>query len=161
MRIFNENKTIEIKDYDKNLYYLKEDKLFIKHHPKVEAIKQISHYEVFRVNEKTGGIEYREVIDRPYEPEIEAYDEYEDIYVIVPYTIEEKYMNKIHELTNWFDNYFRMQLEQHSWQKDYKPSEDPYFKNEDGSARTYKTFEDVVLQAEFVRNEIKTLKSKL
>lgn len=72
----------------------------------------------------------------------------------------EKFLNqdKIRELENWFNTYFRMQLEQHSWQKDYKPSEDPYFINDDGTHRTYSTFEEVIEQAEIVREEIKKLK---
>lgn len=63
------------------------------------------------------------------------------------------------ELTNWFETFFRTQLEQHSWQKDYKPSADPYFKNEDGNPKTYETFEDIIAQAEIVREEIKKLRS--
>ena len=47
----------------------------------------------------------------------------------------------------------------YSWQKDYKPSEDPYFKNEDGTPKAYSTFEDLTQQAQFVRDEIKRLKN--
>ena len=97
MRIFNEDKTQEIQDYNKKLYYLKQDKLFIKHHDAVEEIKKVSHLEVFRRNEKTGGVEYKEVIDIPYQPAKEAYDEYEDIQVIVPYTKEQIIISKIRE----------------------------------------------------------------
>ena len=50
MRIFNEEKTQEIQDFDKKIYYLKEDKLFIKHHEAIEEIKQISHLEIVRKN---------------------------------------------------------------------------------------------------------------
>ena len=66
---------------------------------------------------------------------------------------------KIHELNVWFDFYFAKQLQQHSWQNDYKPSEDPYFKNENGTPKTYSTFEDLKQQAQFVRDEIKRLKN--
>ena len=66
---------------------------------------------------------------------------------------------KIHELNVWFDFYFAKQLQQHSWQKDYKPSKDPYLKNEDGTPKTYSTFEDLTQQAQFVRDEIKRLKN--
>lgn len=159
MRIFNEDKSQEIKDFDKKLYYLKPDKLLIKHHEAVEEVLRQVHYEVVRTNPLTGGVEYTEVVDVPYQPAIEAYDEYEDILVIVPYTPEELNKNKLEDLTNWFNVYFRMQLEQHSWQKDYKPSVDPYFINEDGTSKTYETFEDVVAQATMVRDEIKKLKS--
>lgn len=100
MRIFNENKTQEIQDYNEELYYLKDDKLFIKHHEAVEEIKQVSHLEIVRRNEKTGGVEYQEIIDVPYQPAKEAYDEYEDIQVIVPYTekdYEQLIVSKIRE----------------------------------------------------------------
>lgn len=104
MRIFNENKTQEIQEYDKELYYLKPDKLFIKHHEAVEEIKQVSHLEVVRKNEKTGGVEYKEVIDKPYQPPKEAYDEYEDIQVIVPYTEKELKQNRIVKIQARLDN---------------------------------------------------------
>lgn len=97
MRIFNKDKTQEIQDYDKNLYYLRPDKLFIKHHEAVEEVKEVSHLEVFRRNEKTGGVEYKEVIDVPYQPAKPAYDEYEDIQVAVPFTKEELIISKIRE----------------------------------------------------------------
>ena len=80
--------------------------------------------------------------------------------------LEQEYTNNqnkrklLNEYENWFEAFFRTQLEQHSWQKDYKPSADPYFKNEDGSAKTYKTFEDIIAQAELVREEIKQLRNK-
>ena len=102
MRIFNEDKTQEVQDYDSKLYYLKNDKLFIKHHEAIEEIKQVSHLEVVRKNDESGGVEYKEIIDVPYQPAKEAYDEYEDIQVIVPYTTKELNQNKIAELDNWF-----------------------------------------------------------
>ena len=97
MRIFNEDKTQEVFDFDKELYYLRPDKLFIKHHEEVEEVKEISHIEVFRKNEQTGGVEYKEIIDVPYSPAQDAYDEYEDIQVIIPYTKEQLIISKIRE----------------------------------------------------------------
>lgn len=67
---------------------------------------------------------------------------------------------KLSELLSWFNTYFRMQLEQHLWQKDYKPSEDPYFKDENGQPKTYLTFEELTEQAEFVRDEIKRFRKE-
>lgn len=98
MRIFNEDKTQEIQDYNKELYYLKDDKLFVKHHEAVEEIKQVSHLEIVRKNEKTGGVEYKEIIDVPFQPKKEAYDEYEDIQVIVPFTEEQLKENRKKEI---------------------------------------------------------------
>lgn len=158
MRIFNEDKTQEIQEYNEELYYLKDDRLFIKHHEAVEEIKQVSHLEVVRKNEETGGVEYQEVIDVPYQPAKEAYDEYEDIQVIVPFTKEELAQIKINELTSWFDNYFDKQFKQSQWQKNFKVSEDPYFKDENGNAKTYADIEELKEQAGIVRETIKELR---
>ena len=78
-----------------------------------------------------------------------------------PYVDTFEQRRKLAELDAWFNAYFRMQLEQHSWQKDYKPSEDPYFKNDDGTPKSYATFEDVIEQAEIVREEIKNLRKEV
>ena len=87
MRILNELKTLEIKenDIDLALGYVKEDKLFVKHHPFQPEIKEKSHYEVINECKKTGGKEVKKVIDIPYQPQQNAYDEYEDILVYVKY----------------------------------------------------------------------------
>lgn len=68
--------------------------------------------------------------------------------------------NKIlSELTNWFDNYFDKQLKQSQWQKNFKVSSDPYFKDEKGQPRTYADIEELKAQAEIVREIIKSLRS--
>ena len=97
MRIFNKDKTQEVFEFDEELYYLRPDKLFIKHHEAIEEVKEISHIEVFRKNEQTGGVEYKEIIDVPHSPAQDAYDEYEDIQVIIPYTKEQLIISKIRE----------------------------------------------------------------
>lgn len=114
MRIFNEEKTQEIQEYDEKLYYLKPDKLLIKHYDAVDEVKKISHLEVFRVNEETGGVEYKEVVDVPYQPAIEAYDEYEDIQVIVPYTEKEINKARLNDLTAWFNTTYRYKHEKYT-----------------------------------------------
>lgn len=90
MRIFNEVKTEELSaeqlDYERG--YLKPDKLFVAHHDAVDARKQVSHYEVVK-EYPNGGKDVKEVIDVPATEAKEAYDEYEDIQVYVPYTEEE------------------------------------------------------------------------
>ena len=97
MRIFNKDKTQEVFDFDEELYYLRPDKLFIKHHEAIEEVKQISHLEIVRKNEQTGGVEYKEIVDVPYSPAQDAYDEYEDIQVIIPYTKEQIIVSKIRD----------------------------------------------------------------
>lgn len=90
MRIFNENKTIELKQNEVDLTkgYLKDDKLFVVHHEAQEEIAQQSHYETIATY-PNGGKDVKEVIDVPYSPAKEAWDEYEDIKVYVEYTQSE------------------------------------------------------------------------
>lgn len=88
MKIYNQDKTEELLNVDKTKGYLKEDKLFIAHHEAVAAVKDIGHYEVIKVYEN-GGEDVEWVVDIPGTEAKKAYDEYEDIYVYVPYTEEE------------------------------------------------------------------------
>ena len=88
MRVFNEDKTQELKEYDLNKGHLKLDKLFIRHHEAVEEIKEQWHYETI-AEYPNGGKDVSKVIDVPYQAPQEAFDEYEDIYVYIPYTYEE------------------------------------------------------------------------
>lgn len=98
MRVFNEDKTQELKEYDLNKGHLKLDKLFIRHHEAVEEIKEQWHYETI-AEYPNGGKDVSKVIDVPYQAPQEEYDEYEDIYVYIPYTYEElEELNKPSEL---------------------------------------------------------------
>lgn len=98
MRVFNEDKTQELKEYDLNKGHLKLDKLFIRHHEAVEEIKEQWHYETI-AEYPNGGRDVSKVIDVPYQAPQEAFDEYEDIYVYIPYTYEElEELNKPSEL---------------------------------------------------------------
>ena len=98
MRVFNEDKTQELKEYDLNKGHLKLDKLFIRHHEAVEEIKEQWHYETV-AEYPNGGKDVEKIIDVPYQAPQEAFDEYEDIYVYIPYTYEElEELNKPSEL---------------------------------------------------------------
>lgn len=98
MRVFNEDKTQELKEYDLNKGHLKLDKLFIRHNEAVEEIKEQWHYETI-TEYPNGGKDVSKVIDVPYQAPQEAFDEYEDIYVYIPYTYEElEELNKPSEL---------------------------------------------------------------
>lgn len=97
MRIFNEDKTQEIQNPDLELGYTKKDKLFLAHHEAQEEIQQQSHYEVI-AEYPNGGKDLREVIDVEYQPAKEAWDEYEDILVYIPYTESELKERKENEL---------------------------------------------------------------
>ena len=98
MRVFNENKTQELKEYNLNKGHLELDKLFIRHHKAVEEIKEQWHYETI-AEYPNGGKDVEKIIDVPYQAPQEEYDEYEDIYVYIPYTYEElEELNKPSEL---------------------------------------------------------------
>lgn len=88
MKVYNENKTIELNEYDLSKGYLKDDKIFVRHHEEQPEIKEVSHIEIVK-EYPNGGKDAIEVIDVPYQPARPAYDEYEDIQVYVPYTKEE------------------------------------------------------------------------
>lgn len=104
MRVFDETKTNELFYYDLEKGYLKADKLFIKHHEEVQAVEEQGHYEVVKVYANFGrDVEW--IVDVPSVEGREAWDEYEDIQVYVPYTEEElakikqeKYENRVVEL---------------------------------------------------------------
>ncbi len=104
MRIFNETKTVELESVDLSKGYLKDDELFVAHHEPVKEVKEKGHYE----RKASKHSEYPDifwVVDTPRVKPQEAWDEYEDIQVYVPYTEEdlakikqEKYENKVVEL---------------------------------------------------------------
>lgn len=88
MRIFDESKKTELKDYDKDMGKLVRDKLFIAHHSAREASEEVGHYEVI-CEYPNGGKDVKWVVDSPAVTACEEHDEYEDILVFVPYTERE------------------------------------------------------------------------
>lgn len=99
MRVFNQDKTVELFFYDLDNGFLQQDKLFVAHHPQVDEVKEVSHAVVV-AEYPNGGKEIETVIDVPYQPHQDAYDEYEDILVYSPFTEEmtkEKRVSEIKE----------------------------------------------------------------
>lgn len=106
MRVYNENKTEALANWNLEEGYLKEDKLFKAHHdaePGTAAITvedKIAEIEasggkviktkdkVYRVIKEypSGGKDVEEITETPAVPAKEEYDEYEDIQVYIPYT---------------------------------------------------------------------------
>lgn len=84
LKVYNEAKTEILNDYDLDLGYLKTDRIFIAHHEAKEEVQKQSHMEVI-AEYPNGGKDVREVIDVPYSPAKEAWDEYEKIKVFIPY----------------------------------------------------------------------------
>lgn len=88
MRIFDENKINEIFQYDEKEGFLREDKLFVAHHPATHYSKEIGHYKTVRTY-PNGGTDVEWVVDVEGTEEKEAWDEYEEILVYVPFTAEQ------------------------------------------------------------------------
>jgi hypothetical protein len=98
MRIFDKDKKNELvlENLDLTKGYLKEDKLFIKHHDEILEQKEIK--EVYTIAEYENGgkdIGYKTI--QPYIAPQEAWDEYEDIQVYIEYT-EKELEKKLEEL---------------------------------------------------------------
>lgn len=112
MKIFNQDKTLELSEYNLNEGYLKSDKIIIAHHEKAigKTVEEVAcelraqGYSVDVINGKrykllreypSGGKDFEEI--RPV-PDNEGYDEYEDIQVYIPYTSVELASREIADL---------------------------------------------------------------
>lgn len=87
MRIFNQDKTQEITEYDLELGYLADDTITT-HHDAVEGVDEVGHYETI-AEYPNGGKDVKWVIDIKGVKAQEAYDETESILVYKPYTESE------------------------------------------------------------------------
>lgn len=105
-RVFNEDKTQELTEYDLTLGKLVRDKLFVAHHEAVpEVVAQTVEEKVAAYQAEgqsveqhngtyylvvaqypNGGKDIQEITPTQASPAKDAYDEYEDIYVYTPYT---------------------------------------------------------------------------
>ena len=125
MKVYNENKTEVLEIYDLELGYLKYDKILKEHHEAIPEVPAITvetkvseitanggkvekigdkHYKVIE-EFPNGGKTVEEIKETPAIPAKDAYDEYEDIKVYIPYTAEElaerkqqKYEDRVVEL---------------------------------------------------------------
>lgn len=96
MKVYNQDKTQVLEEYDLEKGYLKEDTL-ITHYDEVQAVEEQFHYETI-AEYPNGGKDVRKVIDIEgveYKP---ARDEKENIYVYLTYTEEELLGNKKNSL---------------------------------------------------------------
>jgi hypothetical protein len=87
MRILNEN-NVEIESPDLNLGYLKNDRIFVKHHDHVATVEEKGHYETVRTY-PNGGKDVEWVVDVPGVEACDAWDEYETILRYILYTEDE------------------------------------------------------------------------
>ena len=88
MKVYNEQKTKELKTYDLEKGYLKNESIFIRH---IDAVEEQGHHEVIAEYEN-GGKDVKWVVDVPA---VAEKDEYEDILVYVPYTAEQITIRRI------------------------------------------------------------------
>ncbi len=105
MRIFNQEKTQELVNPNLEKGYLKDDKLFVCHHEAVSEKQEQFHYETIKVY-SNGGKTVKKIIDIPKVDEKEAYDEYEDIKVYIPYTFTELMEIEKNNLRKWREDCF-------------------------------------------------------
>ena len=108
-RVFNQDKTQELEEYDLTAGKLVADKLFVRHHeavPEVVAKTVEEKVAAYQANGQSveqhngtyylvvaqypnGGKDIEKIFPTEAVPAQEAYDEYEDIYVYTPYTEQE------------------------------------------------------------------------
>lgn len=98
MKIYNVDKTQELNKNELDLEkgYLKSDKKFVKHHEAVESRDAVYKDRIEKL--ANGSTQVWKDIVTPSVEAKEAYDEYEDIQVYVPYTsvqLEEKRLNDL------------------------------------------------------------------
>jgi hypothetical protein len=102
MKVYNQEKTKILNEYDLSKGYLKEDKIVSKIIPSQEEIKEEFHYEFKEY--PNGGKDRIKIIDIPYQPFQEEKYEYEDIQIFIPYTEKEKAEIRIAELKEFLKN---------------------------------------------------------
>lgn len=109
MKVYNKEKTEVLETYDLTNGFLKTDKILKAHHEAISAVPAVTvaskieailknggkvievdgiHYEVVK-EFPNGGRTLEEIEETPGVPKQEAYDEYEDIGVYIPYTEQE------------------------------------------------------------------------
>ena len=98
MRILDElDNELNTNELDFSKGYLKEEKIFIKHHDAVSAVEEQGHYEIIK-EYPNGGKDAEWVIDVPKVEAKAAYDEYEDIKRFIKFTQKELNSFRIEEL---------------------------------------------------------------
>lgn len=123
MKVYNQEKTQEISNYDLTKGYLVSDKILKAHHEAAEAKEAV--YERVLIKEyPSGGREYGTVIVTPATEAKEAWDEYEDIQVYIPYTkaeLQQQYEKAVNALIR--EKYTLSQELAILRQRDTKPEE--------------------------------------
>lgn len=87
MKVYNEDKTEILEEYDLENGYLKEDTIIV-HHKAIKGQEEKGHYETIKEYDN-GGKDVEYVIDQPYIESKDAYDEEQIIQVYIEYTDDE------------------------------------------------------------------------
>lgn len=119
MKVYNQNKTIELTEYDLEKGELVNDTL-VHHYEEIKEIKEEGHYETI-AEYPNGGKDVKWVVDVEgveYQP---ARDEEENIYVYIPYTEKElknmKNKKRIDDLRFYLNNTWSWQMERYNAEK--------------------------------------------
>lgn len=99
MKVYNQDKTQILDTYDLNKGYLAEDTIFVMHHPSQEEV--LPEYSVKYIRDNGGVVRAIRTEIVKAQPKREAYDEYEDIFVYIPFNQEqlyEKYKARVDEM---------------------------------------------------------------
>lgn len=96
MKVYNEDKTKELQEYDLTKGHLESDVLTT-HHEGVVGVEEQGHYETI-AKYPNGGKDVAWIVDIPGVKSVEPYDTYEDILIYVPYTEQELVKQRISEL---------------------------------------------------------------
>ena len=111
MKIYNESKTEIIENPDLEKGYLRLDTLILNSYPAQEELEEQFHYEYKNYIDAKGRIYGKDrikIIDRPYQPAREAYDETEEIQIYKLYTQEELLEKQKQDLRNYREEFFKI-----------------------------------------------------
>lgn len=107
MKVYNEDKTVELTEYDLTKGYLDASTLTT-HFDAVEAVEEQGHY-ITIAEYPNGGKDVEWVVDVPGVKAVEEHDETEDIYIYIPYTKDELEANALREelwqIEEWFEEH--------------------------------------------------------
>lgn len=113
MKIYNQSKTKILENPDLEKGYLKQDKIETTYHEATKEIQEQSHLKIVK-EYPNGGKDVEKVIDVAYQPAKEAYYDYEDIQVYIPYTEKELARIEIgklkQELAKWKEDVEQVEL---------------------------------------------------
>lgn len=108
MKVYNQDKTEILTNYDLTKGYLINDKILKEIIPKKEYIEEKGHYEITKEYDN-GGKDVTWVVDVKGQNAEDEKEIYEDIQIYIPFTLSELAQSEIDELKLWFDNTYTYQ----------------------------------------------------